>query len=78
MIDGTFDKERFLSGDYVLVEASSGAEYGDSETQPTYAVGDRVELGGKEYEVMGIVKNIRASLLIPYSSSAGSLSSHRL
>lgn len=77
MIDGTFDKERFLSGDYVLVEASSGAEYGDSETQPTYAVGDRVELGGKEYEVMGIVKNIR-SITEGVSSSTASFVSFYL
>ena len=77
MIGGTFDKERFLSGDYVLVEASSGAEYGDSETQPTYAVGDRVELGGKEYEVMGIVKNIR-SITEGVSSSTASFASFYL
>lgn len=77
MIDGTFDKERFLSGDYVLAEASSGAEYGDTETQPTYAVGDRVELGGKEYEVMGIVKNIR-SITEGVSSSTASFASFYL
>lgn len=77
MINGTFDKERFLSGGYVLVEASSGAEYGTTETQPTYAVGDRVELGGKEYEVMGIVKNIR-SITEGVSSSTASFASFYL
>ena len=45
--------------------------YGDTETQPTYSVGDRVELGGKEYEIMGIVKNIR-SITEGVSSSTAS------
>lgn len=58
MVDGVFDKEAFRTGNYVLVEAASGAEEGTSETQPTYAVGDMVEIQGKSYEVMGIVASI--------------------
>ena len=58
MVDGNFDKEKFLSGDYVVVEAASGTEAGEEETQPTYSVGDVVELGEKQYEVMGIVEKI--------------------
>ena len=58
ILDGTFDKEKFLSGSYLLAEAASGAEEKEKETQPTYSVGDTVELNGRQYEVMGIVANI--------------------
>ena len=58
ILDGTFDKEKFLSGGYVLAEAAAGAEESEKETQPTYSVGDLVELNGRQYEVMGIVANI--------------------
>ena len=58
ILDGDFDKEKFLSGGYVIVEASTGAEYEDTETQPTYSVGDTVVLNGQQYEVMAIVLDI--------------------
>lgn len=58
ILDGNFDKEKFLSGGYVIVEASTGAEYEDTETQPTYSVGDTVVLNGQQYEVMAIVLDI--------------------
>ena len=58
ILDGDFDKENFLSGGYVIVEASTGAEYEDTETQPTYSVGDTVVLNGQQYEVMAIVLDI--------------------
>lgn len=58
ILDGTFNREEFLSGNYVIVEAASGAEEKGPETQPTYSVGDRVDLNGKTYEVMGMVTNL--------------------
>ncbi len=60
ILDGAFDKEKFLSGDYVVVEAAAGAEDSEKETQPTYSVGDMVELNGQQYEVMAIVADISA------------------
>ncbi len=60
ILDGTFDKEKFLSGNYVLVEAAAGAEESELETQPTYSVGDSVKLNGRMFKVMGIVTNISA------------------
>lgn len=58
MIAGDFDKDAFAQGGYVVVEAASGAEPGDSETQPTYDIGDHVTLGNETYEVMAIVSDI--------------------
>ncbi len=58
MLEGNFDREAFLSGGYVLVEAAGGMEESKKETQPTYSVGDRVEILGTSYEVMGIVMSI--------------------
>lgn len=58
ILDGAFDKEKFLSGGYVVMEAAAGAEYSEKETQPTYSVGDMAELNGQQYEVMAIVEDI--------------------
>ena len=58
ILDGTFDKDKFQSGSYILVEAAEGAEEMEKETQPTYSVGDMVNLNGQQYEVMGIVAHI--------------------
>ena len=58
ILDGSFDKEKFLSGGYVVMEAATGAEDAEKETQPTYSVGDMVELNGQQYEVMAIVADI--------------------
>ena len=58
ILDGAFDKEKFLSGGYVVMEAATGAEDSEKETQPTYSVGDMVELNGQQYEVMAIVADI--------------------
>jgi len=58
IVDGVFDKERFTSGDYIVVQAALGAEETEKETQPTYSVGDTVLLDGKEYAVMCIVSDI--------------------
>lgn len=58
LIAGSFDPETFARGGYVVVEAASGTEPGDTETQPAYSVGDQVTLGGQRYEVMAIVRDI--------------------
>ena len=58
ILDGTFDKDKFQSGGYILVEAAVDAEEMEKETQPTYSVGDMVNLNGQQYKVMGIVANI--------------------
>ncbi len=60
ILDGSFDKEKFLSGGYVVVEAATGAEDSGKETQPTYSVGDMVELNGRQFEVQAIVADIPA------------------
>lgn len=60
ILDGVFDKEEFMSGEYVLMEAAAGAEDTEKETQPAYSVGDKVDLNGQQYEVMAIVANIPA------------------
>lgn len=60
ILDGVFDKEKFLSGRYVVVEAAAGAEDSEKETQPTYSVGDMVVLNGQQYEVMAIAADIPA------------------
>ncbi len=58
ILNGTFDKDKFLSGGYVVMEAATGAEDSGKETQPTYSVGDIVELNEQQYEVMAIVADI--------------------
>lgn len=60
ILDGAFDKDKFLSGGYVLAEAAAGAEELEKEIQPTYSVGDMVELKDRQYEVMAIVANVTA------------------
>lgn len=58
ILDGAFDKEKFLSGSYVVMEAATGADDTEKETQPTYSVGDQVDLNGQQYEVMAIAADI--------------------
>ena len=58
ILDGTFDKNKFLSGGYVVMEAATGAEDSGKETQPTYSVGYIVELNEQQYEVMAVVADI--------------------
>ena len=60
ILDGSFDREKFLSGGYVVAEAASGAEEHEWEVQPTYNIGDMVDLNGQQYEVMAIAANINS------------------
>ena len=58
ILDGTFDLALFQTGQYCLAEAAAGAEEQPKETQPTYAVGDVVTIGEREFEVMAVVCDI--------------------
>ncbi len=53
MLEGTFDAEKFRSGDYVI--AGGYESEGKKEAQPTYPVGSKLTLNGKEYEVMAVI-----------------------
>ena len=74
ILDGSFDREKFLSGAYVIMEAASGAEEREKETQPAYSVGDKVDLNGQQYEVMAIVADIATITEGVNSSTADFLS----
>ena len=55
IINGTIDKEKFLSGNYVIAQGYM-SDSGNSELQPTYDVGDTVVINDREFEVMAIVE----------------------
>lgn len=59
LIKGSFDKEKFLSGKYVIAQGIPGdqdstATSGTEEAEPTYAPGESVTFAGKKYEVMAV------------------------
>ncbi|MBU9735381.1 FtsX-like permease family protein [Diplocloster agilis] len=51
LIDGTLDAEQFAAGGYAIAEGADG-EGG----QPNYHVGERVEIGGRTFEIMALSK----------------------
>lgn len=53
LLEGTFDKEKFAAGNYLLAEGPSTEE--KNVTMPTYSVGEKVEIQGKTFEVMAVV-----------------------
>ncbi|MFR8249067.1 MAG: hypothetical protein ACLVAT_08010 [Lachnospiraceae bacterium] len=53
LLEGEVNKEKFLSGNYVLAQGLEGID--PLFEQPTYSVGDKVNINGKEYEVMAII-----------------------
>lgn len=63
IIDGTIDKEKFLSGKYIIAQGYS-SDSGEYELQPTYNVGDKISLNGKEFEIMAIAE-------VPYPITEG-------
>lgn len=63
IIDGTIDKEKFLSGKYMIAQGYS-SDSGENELQPTYNVGDKISLNGKEFEIMAIAE-------VPYPITEG-------
>lgn len=63
IIDGTIDIEKFLSGKYMIAQGYS-SDSGEYELQPTYNVGDKISLNGKEFEIMAIAE-------VPYPITEG-------
>lgn len=59
LISGTFNKDEFMTGKFVVAQGISGDE-GLDEEEPTYEVGEKILISGKEYEIMAIVD-------VPYS-----------
>lgn len=53
VLEGAFDAEKFQSGNYVI--AGGYDTQNKKETQPTYQVGSKLTLNGKEYEVMAVI-----------------------
>lgn len=66
ILEGKVDKEKFLSGKYVLAQGIEEIE--PAYAHPTYSVGDIVEIEGREYEVMAIIS-------APYPVTEGNISS---
>lgn len=64
LLEGKINKEKFLSGNYILAQGMEGIE--ESYEHPTYSVGDKIEINGKEYEVMAIIS-------APYSVTEGKI-----
>ncbi|HBI61287.1 MAG TPA: ABC transporter permease [Lachnospiraceae bacterium] len=65
VLEGKVDKEKFLSGKYVLAQGIEEIE--PAYAQPTYSVGDIVEIEGRAYEVMAIIS-------APYPVTEGNIS----
>ena len=55
IINGTIDKEKFLSGNYVIAQGYM-SDSGNDELQPTYDVGDTVVINDRQFEVMAVVE----------------------
>lgn len=56
ILDGVFDAERFAAGDYCL---SIGPSISPGTGVPTYAVGEKIRLAGREFEVMAVVSPLQ-------------------
>lgn len=52
LLNGTFDKDKFATGKYILAEGPGTEEKG--VTMPTYSVGEKVEIQGETFEVMAV------------------------
>lgn len=52
LFDGTFDAEKFSSGNYVL---AIGPSIEPGAVSPTFSVGETVTIAGREFEVMAVV-----------------------
>lgn len=56
ILDGVFDAERFAAGDYCL---AIGPSINQGTGVPTYAVGEKIRLAGREFEVMAVVSPLQ-------------------
>lgn len=51
ILDGAFDQEKFASGNYAL---AIGPSTSPRSGLPTWAVGEKVEIAGREFEIMAV------------------------
>lgn len=56
LLNGTFDAEKFAEGTYCLAIGPSTAP---SDLLPTYAVGEKVLIAGREFEVMAVISPLQ-------------------
>lgn len=52
ILEGTIDKELFSTGNYAIAQGMSGIQ---STNQPTYNVGDSIEISGTTFIIMAVV-----------------------
>jgi len=53
LLQGSYDEDKFHEGSYAIAQ---GIYDPSSTNQPTYQVGDTIELSGKEFEIMAVVE----------------------
>lgn len=58
-LDGSFDAEKFSTGDYVLAIGPAIEGELTQRVMPTVAVGDSVTIEGQSYEVMAVMKPLQ-------------------
>ncbi len=63
-VEGEFDAEKFETGNYLI---AIGVSDDSGDHMPTYSVGQKIIIENKEYEIMGIIKQV-----IPIFSGADS------
>lgn len=56
LLNGTFDSEKFAGGNYCLAIGPSTAP---SDLLPTYSVGEKVLIAGREFEVMAVISPLQ-------------------
>lgn len=56
LLNGTFDAEKFAEGNYCL---AIGPSTSPSDLLPTYAVGEKVLIAGREFEVMAVISPLQ-------------------
>lgn len=56
ILDGAYDQEAFATGDYCL---AIGPSIDPGKGVPTFTLGERIEIGGREFEVMAVLSPLR-------------------
>lgn len=56
ILDGAFDAEKFATGDYCL---AIGPSISPGTGAPTYAVGEKIRIAGRAFEVMAVVSPLQ-------------------
>lgn len=70
MVQGTFDREKFESGNYIIVDTMDDTVY-ENGKYPNYELGDMVEIGGRTFEVMATA-NLQEDMYILLEGSTSS------